>query len=470
MPREVSLVSTDGPLVPAAVLAQAFEAMRQAALILDERGCVIAVNAAGRRLLGRPDKETVGQPVYTVLPELAKLPPDLRSLPPDPVQIALGAENDAATYELTLVPLLDATGAVSGQLATLAAVPESESHSRALVRAIPDSILRLSREGKIRDFSGRDALGHEIRSETMIGQAVEAWLPSQALAPFRRALAQATESHQPQAFEYAVNAGGQADHHFEARLASSGPEEVVMIVRDVSERARLEQMRSDFIHRAAHDLRTPLTTASLAASIIQEGGTPEELEQYWKILRNELGRQRELIEELLSLGRIESGTLQLTTTAVELGPILTEAAESVRPLAEKRSVRLVCTVAPDLPRIAGDKTSLAQVFVNLLDNAVKFSPPGTTVQVEASARPDGLSVRVRDQGMGIPPEDIPYLFSRFFRAANAIQNEVEGTGVGLFIAKAIVDQLNGRISVESQPGVGTLFEVWLPPYTEKALA
>jgi signal transduction histidine kinase len=237
-------------------------------------------------------------------------------------------------------------------------------------------------------------------------------------------------------------------------------------VRNVSERARLEQMKSDFIHRAAHDLRTPLTTASLAASIIQEGGTAEELEQYWKILRTELGRQRELIEELLTMGRLESGTFHLTMTPVEVAPLLQEALESVRPLAEKRGITFTCLIAADLPPVIADKNGLKQVFVNLLDNAVKFSPPGQTVELAAAGKADGASVSVRDHGIGIPAEDLPNLFARFFRASNAIRNEVQGTGVGLFIAKAVVDQLNGHISVDSQVNEGTTFEVWLPRRTE----
>jgi signal transduction histidine kinase len=349
------------------------------------------------------------------------------------------------------------------------ALRDSEAHSRALVNAFPDTILRLGREGQILDFKSRDAFGQARAPETAVGQQLETWLPPQARPLFHRALAQAVESQQPQAFEYAVTATGQPEQNYEARLVFSGPDEVLLIIRDVSERARLEQMKSDFIHRAAHDLRTPLTTATLAASIIQEGGTPEELEQYWKILRNELGRQRELIEELLTLGRLESGTFQLTSAALEVGPVLLEALDRVRPLAEKRRVRLVSTITPDLPRVVGDKNGLAQVFINLLDNAIKFSPPETTVELEAAARADGVSVRVHDQGMGIPPADLPHLFTRFFRADNAIRNEIQGTGVGLFITKAIVDQLNGRISIESQLDNGTTFEVWLPRHTEGAL-
>jgi two-component system, sensor histidine kinase and response regulator len=666
------LIGADNtPILPAA-LVQAFEALRDGALILDQQYRVLALNAAARRLFGRPGTQTLGQPVDVVLAGLDALLAALHAQPAGPVLVSLGAGAALARYELTLTPLVDAGDAPLGLLITLrpetqppatppdnhdatlwhlgapadtrpsepaalwravgfaaqqflintpsgqslhaalaelgqathasrvyvyeylpnlgaasltdlqhewlspqaaathratrepalplgasglsrwqellsagkplhgrtvdfpeaeqeflaegavsailllpifagtawwgvlgfedhdaarawhpaelaalqataailgaalqlrrtfAALRESEARSRALVNAMPDTLLRMTLAGKILDFKSRDAFGQEISPETMIGRLADTWLPPPAMTLLPNALAQATASQQPQTFEYTVPAAGQADQHFEARLVIGGPDEVVLIIRDVSERARLEQMKSDFIHRAAHDLRTPLTTASLAASIIQEGGTPEELEQYWKILRNELSRQRELIEELLTLGRLESGTFQLAPGALEVAPFLGEAVESVRPLAEKRRVRLTSTVDPDLPRIEGDRNGLLQVLINLLDNAIKFSPPGTTVELEAVARADGVCLRVHDQGIGIPAADIPHLFTRFFRAGNAIRNEVQGTGVGLFIAKAIVDQLNGHISIESELDAGTTFEVWLPRHAEEA--
>ncbi len=484
-----------------AALAQAFDAMHEAALLVDPQGRVMTMNAAARRLLGRPGPQERGQLAGEALAASQDLLAALRQQPMGPAEITLGAGDTTARYELMLTPLFDASEVLLGQLVTLrsvtnppppatgseapdiwnlsaptresgsetfAALRESEARSRALVNALPDTILRLGPDGQILDFQSRDAFGLALAPQTAVGQPLEKCLPPQALPLFHKALAQAAGSRQPQAFEYAVNAAGQPEQTYEARLVMSGPDEVVLIIRDVSERARLEQMKSDFIHRAAHDLRTPLTTASLAASIIQEGGTPEELEQYWRILRNELGRQRDLIEELLTLGRLESGTFQLTSAALEVGPVLLEALDRVRPLAEKRRVQLAYTIAPDLPRVVGDRNGLAQVFINLLDNAIKFSPPETTVDLEAAPCADGISIRVRDRGMGIPQGDLPHLFTRFFRADNAIRNEIQGTGVGLFITKAIVDQLNGRISIESQLDSGTTFEVWLPRQTEGA--
>lgn len=347
------------------------------------------------------------------------------------------------------------------------AMRESEARSRALVDAFPDTIYQLTRDGRIINFKGEDDFGQPFAPEHFVGRPVGPTLPPKAAPVMLEHIVRALETRQLQTFEYVAASPGGTDRHFEARVAPCGPDEVVAIVRNVSERARLEQMKSDFIHRAAHDLRTPLTTASLAASIIQEGGTPEELEQYWKILRTELARQRELIEELLTMGRLESGTFQMILASVEIEPLLRETVEIVGPLAEKRTVTLQTAIAPDLPLVIGDRNSLQQVFINLLDNAIKFSAPGKTVDMTAAAKAEGVSVSVSDHGMGIPPEDLPNLFERFFRARNAIEDEVQGTGVGLFIAKAIVDQLNGHIDVESELNRGTTFEVWLPAQGRK---
>ena len=371
----------------------------------------------------------------------------------------------ARCWTATEVDILQTVASLVGGALQLeqafAAVRESDTRSRALVEAFPDTIYRLARDGRIVDFKGQDDFGQPFMPEHFVGRPVGPTLPPRVGPVMLDYIGRALDNRQPQTFEYVAPAAG-GERHFEARVVPSGADEVVAIVRNVSERVRLEQMKSDFIHRAAHDLRTPLTTASLAASIIQEGGTPEELDQYWKILRTELNRQRELIEELLTVGRLESGTFQMSLALVELAPLLKEAQEMIGPQAEKRSITFQPALADHLPAVTGDRTSLLQVFVNLLDNAVKFSAPGQVVEIAAAVQAGGVAVTVRDHGIGIPPEDLPNLFERFFRARNAVHQEVQGTGVGLFIAKAIVDQLNGHISVQSELNGGTAFEVWLP--------
>ncbi len=232
--------------------------------------------------------------------------------------------------------------------------------------------------------------------------------------------------------------------------------------RDITERARLEQMKSDFINRAAHDLRTPLTTVTMMVDLIQEGGEEEEIKKYWQVLNAELKRQQGLIEELLTLGRIESGRFNVQAKPLDLPPILDDSLQATLPLAVNKQIDLSYEISPDIPKINANEANLQQVFVNLLNNAIKFTPCGGKVALNAAPQGNGVLISVGDNGMGIPEEDVPQLFTRFFRAANAIYNEVPGSGVGLYIVKSIVELLGGSIHVQSKIDFGTTFEIWLP--------
>ena len=234
------------------------------------------------------------------------------------------------------------------------------------------------------------------------------------------------------------------------------------VARDVTEQARLEQLKSDFINRAAHELRTPLTTVVVMAELIREGGKPEEIDEYWRILTGELQRQKTLVERLLTAGRMEAGSLPVRSVSCDAGALLAGAVDAAGAQALARGVSLVRSIPDGLPFVAGDPSLLPQVFANLLDNAVKFTPSGGRVSVEASVSGAFLLVRVSDTGIGIPPEDVPQLFGRFFRARNAVAGEVPGSGMGLYVVKSIVERSGGRIGLSSEPERGTTVEVALP--------
>jgi len=225
-------------------------------------------------------------------------------------------------------------------------------------------------------------------------------------------------------------------------------------------------MKTDFIHRASHELRTPLTTAMMMVELIREGGPEDELQEYWEILGLEMERQRELIEDLLTVGRLESGNFQLNPVPLSLTAVFENVAPAVTTLAEMRQINFEWHIYPELPSINGDANGLQQVFINLLGNAVKFSPAGETITVWAVPSEGGVLVQVSDNGIGIPTEDLPHLFDRFFRATNATRNEIPGSGVGLYIVKSVVEALGGKISVNSVLDKGTTFVAWLPFATE----
>jgi two-component system phosphate regulon sensor histidine kinase PhoR len=250
---------------------------------------------------------------------------------------------------------------------------------------------------------------------------------------------------------------------FEARLHPISAEEALIIVRDISEQARLDQMKSDFINRASHELRTPLTAAIMMTELLQQGGTEEQVSEYWHTLTSELNRQKNLINELLIAGRLESGKMKLDAVPMDLLPILHESVRAVKSIARMRNITIELKVDFELCTIFGDTGGLSQVFINLINNAVKFSPEGSTVDVVAtqSGAEREARISITDHGLGIPPESIPHLFERFYRAKNVTVAEIPGTGIGLYIVKSIVDELGGKIDVVSELNQGTTFIVRL---------
>jgi signal transduction histidine kinase len=237
--------------------------------------------------------------------------------------------------------------------------------------------------------------------------------------------------------------------------------EALILIRDVTEQEKLNELKSDFINRASHELRTPLTSAILMTELIQSGGTPEELQEYWQILNSELNRQKILIERLLIAGRLESGMMKLEHLPLDVLPILEESIRAVKPIASKKNISIHLITQPEVARIVGDKSGLQQVFINLINNAAKFSPESSTIDVEVQDADTEVLVTISDHGLGIPPEALPHLFERFYRARNVTIAEIPGSGIGLYIVKTIVEELGGSITVESAINLGTKFFVRL---------
>jgi signal transduction histidine kinase len=248
---------------------------------------------------------------------------------------------------------------------------------------------------------------------------------------------------------------------FEARLHPISEDEALIIVRDITEQARLDQMKSDFINRASHELRTPLTSAILMTELLQQGGTKEETDEYWGILMNELNRQKELINQLLLAGRLESGKMHLDAIPLDLIPVLKESVLAVKAIANKRNIAIKLEASQESMLILGDTGGLSQVFINLINNAVKFSPEGKDVEVFARLDDKEAVVSIVDHGLGIPQDAISHLFERFYRAKNVTVAEIPGSGIGLYIVKSIIDELSGSISVASEVNQGTIFTVRL---------
>jgi two-component system phosphate regulon sensor histidine kinase PhoR len=260
-----------------------------------------------------------------------------------------------------------------------------------------------------------------------------------------------------------------SNHTYESRLYPLSLSEALIVIRDITEQARLNEMKSDFINRASHELRTPLTSAILMTELIQEGGTAEELNEYWRTLKSELNRQKILIDRLLIAGRLESGMMKLEIGSMEIIPVLEESMMAVKPIATKGKVSLSLTAQHRAIQVIGDKSGLQQVFINLINNAVKFSRQGGTVEITVSENEAEVLIKLSDSGVGIPQQAIPHLFERFYRAKNVTIAEIPGSGIGLYIVKSIVEALGGTIQVESVINQGTTFTVSLKRFESNSV-
>ncbi|MCC7119020.1 MAG: PAS domain S-box protein [Anaerolineales bacterium] len=333
----------------------------------------------------------------------------------------------------------------------------SEARNRVIVDVLPDALIRVDRFGRVLDFFAKADHPLYPFQNAVLGKRLLGVLPEEFIKKL------IGEENLPFAAPERLESFTipQVSNTFEAELYPISGQEALIIIRDITERVRLDQMKSDFINRISHELRTPLTSTILMADLIQQGGTPEELDEYWRTLNSELNRQKNLINELLMAGRLESGNMKLEATPTDLIPILNDSVAAVKPIANKKRITIAFETALNFLLIWGDKGGLQQVFINLINNAVKFSPENETVEVNVKLEEDAAQISISDHGLGIPSESIPHLFERFYRAQNVTVAEVPGSGIGLYIVKSILDGVQGEIQVQSEAKRGTTFLVSL---------
>jgi two-component system phosphate regulon sensor histidine kinase PhoR len=254
----------------------------------------------------------------------------------------------------------------------------------------------------------------------------------------------------------------------EARLAriegsALGGGGAVLTLHDVTASKRAEQMRADFVANAGHELKTPLT--SLVGFIETLLGPARDdaaaRERFLGIMREQAGRMARLVDDLLSLSRIELNEHVPPTARVPLRSVIEQVAAALELRAAERQVRIVASLPQALPDVMGEADELAQVFQNLIDNAIKYGRPRTEITISATRTDALLGIAVGDRGDGIADEHLPRLTERFYRVDSARSRELGGTGLGLAIVKHILNRHRGRLDIESTPGVGSTFTVWL---------
>jgi two-component system, OmpR family, phosphate regulon sensor histidine kinase PhoR len=280
---------------------------------------------------------------------------------------------------------------------------------------------------------------------------------------------EAIRSRQPQRDSIQMSRGASEGREMEVSAVPLGEnsaqmEGAVILFRDVTQLRQVEEMRRDFVANVSHELRTPLSIfrGYLETLLDDPQQPPGELLRILEIMERHSNRLTELVEDVLSLARLESPGAELDLSEVDLPELLHSIMRDWEKRFAAKQLKSHLNFPGNLPLLEADDSRLQEVIYNLLDNAVKYSQPGGTVSLRAAVAGDRVRISVADQGIGIRETDLPRIFERFYRADKARSGELVGTGLGLSIVKHIVQLHGGAVEAESEPGKGTTISVLLP--------
>ena len=240
--------------------------------------------------------------------------------------------------------------------------------------------------------------------------------------------------------------------------------DIVAVFHDVTESKKLEKMRTEFVANVSHELKTPLTSIKGFVETLMAGAYQDtkSAKRFLEIIQRHAGRLENLVNDLLSLSSIESKDAEMNFESTSIVAALDAVTLLYKPQVEKRNQKLNVEIPKDIPPVLADRQKVEEVFSNLLDNAVKFSPHGGRISIRAKEENSYVCVDIQDNGIGIAEEHLPRLFERFYRVDKSRSKELGGTGLGLAIVKHIIQAHNGKITVQSEPEKGSTFTVYLP--------
>ena len=243
-----------------------------------------------------------------------------------------------------------------------------------------------------------------------------------------------------------------------------GGDELVFVFSDLTEIREIERMRDDFFNNIVHELHTPLATILMYARLLIKGraeGNKVKENRFLKTIEQESNRLQIMVRQMLHLAKLQAAEMHKIEDSSLLNPVFDQLIPPLADRATSKGLDFEVTAQADLPHIQGDEDTLYMIFKNLIENAIKFTPKGK-VSVRALLEDEWVVVRIEDEGIGIPPQGIPNLFSRFYRAQTAVEQGIAGTGLGLYMVKEGLDYCGGTIEVYSETGIGTTFIVRVP--------
>jgi PAS domain S-box-containing protein len=245
------------------------------------------------------------------------------------------------------------------------------------------------------------------------------------------------------------------------RLKGRTPDGAVIVIHDVTPELETIEARDALMLAASHELKTPLTTLKgLSELLLDFDLTEAQRRELLQDLHGQADRMERLIGDILAVSRIDSGRISVDFSRVDVASVVRHVCDEVRPMLNGHSLK--CRVPEDLPAVMGEARKLHQILVNLVNNAIKYSEPGTQISVTARSDQSAVRFEIADQGVGIRKEHMPRLFEKFYRADDPAVRRTSGTGLGLYIVRSLVTMLGGQVHVRSRPGKGTVFIVTLP--------
>ena len=245
---------------------------------------------------------------------------------------------------------------------------------------------------------------------------------------------------------------------------AENPEGIIAVLQDITEQQRLENMRKEFVANVSHELRTPLTSIKSYAETLLDGALDdrEASEKFLGVINSEADRMTRLVKDLLQLSRIENQQMQWFFEEISFTDLVRNAVEKMEFEAAGKNQKLELHVKGEIPEIEADYGRIEQVVFNILTNAIKYTPEGGSITVYVGRMYNEIYLKVADNGIGIPEDDLPRIFERFYRVDKARSREMGGTGLGLSIAKEIVEAHSGTITINSERNMGTEVTVRLP--------
>ena len=241
------------------------------------------------------------------------------------------------------------------------------------------------------------------------------------------------------------------------------PTGVMVVIQDITEHVKLDNMRKEFVADVSHELKTPLTSIKGFSETLLEGDCDKETEKHFlTIINDNADRMEKLVQDLLTLSRYDSKKNKNSIVEFDLGELAKKCTEKFEIEVRKRNQSLECFVTADVPPVQADKDGIERVIINIISNSVKYTPNGGKINVYVGYVHNDAYVKIKDTGIGIPKDDLDKVFERFYRVDKARSRKLGGTGLGLSIAKEIIEQNNGNINVSSKVGQGTEVVIRIP--------